>query len=43
MLGFCWNCLKLDYLTSLGGFNRFLIHWIFFNPFGTVKIKKLNS
>ena len=44
MLGYCWNCLKSDCLTSLEGFEWFLVFFIIiilFNPFSTRKIEKL--
>ena len=45
MLGFCWNCLKNDCITSLGGFEWFLFfifYLIWCNSFGTEKIEKLD-
>ena len=42
MFGFCWNCLKSDWLKRLGTFEWFLISLISFNPFSTGKILKLD-
>ena len=39
MFNFCWNCLKRDCLTSLRGFERFLIFLILFNSFSPGKWK----
>ena len=33
IFGFCWNCLKSDCLSSLRGFEWFLIFFILFNHF----------
>ena len=41
-LGICWNCLKSDWLTSLGGLEWFLIFFILFNSFSLGKIGKLD-
>ena len=42
MFGFCWNCLKSDFLTRLRGFEWFLIFFILFNPFSNWKFEKLD-
>ena len=42
MLGFCWNYLKSDCGTKLGGMNYFYLYLILFNPFGPGKFEKFN-
>ena len=42
MFGFCWNCLKNDFFTNLGGFEWFLFCFILFNSFSPEKIGKLD-
>ena len=41
-VGFCWNYMKNDCLTSLGCFERFLSLFNLFDLFSTGKIGKLN-
>ena len=42
MIALHWNCLKNDFLTSLGTFEWFLIFLTLFNRFSAGKEKKLD-
>ena len=42
MFGFCWNCLKSDCLTSLGGYKWFLDFLTLFNPSQPEKNEKFD-
>ena len=42
ILANCWNCLKSDWITRLGGFEWVVRFFELFNYFSATKIKKLD-